>query len=146
MPKTYSVTTPWIPLVIGLMAVGLLGSPAFGSMVDDPSSTDTDTQNSIQSPKDEERLHSSSSIPNQRELTPEAQKRQAKIARCLAIYHTRQVNADFLRPWSIMHGLIGFGQDTLITSRGKTLNAVEYLCDNGMGGDRRILEIVDDKL
>ena len=79
-------------------------------------------------------------------LSPEQIGRKKAIERCLSIYFTRQVDADVLRPWSIMHGLIGFGDQTLILTQGKRVNAVQYLCANGIGDDRRLLYAIDGKL
>lgn len=79
-------------------------------------------------------------------LTPRQLERKNVIARCLAIYYTRQVDAEVLRPWSIMHGLIGYGEDTLIIYRGRRYDATEYLCANGIGDDRRILLAENGKL
>lgn len=72
--------------------------------------------------------------------------RKNALNRCLAIYYTRQVDAEVLRPWSIMHGLIGYGEETLIIYRGRRHSATEYLCANGIGDDRRILFAEDGKL
>lgn len=79
-------------------------------------------------------------------LTAAHQARKRAIERCLSIYYTIQVDADVLRPWSIMHGLIAFGDQTLVVSKGQRLNAVEYLCANGIGDDRRLLHAPGGKL
>ena len=79
-------------------------------------------------------------------LTPEMIVRRDKIEHCLASYYPAHVNADILRPWSIMHGLIAFGQDTLILTGDKRIDAVDYLCANGRGNDRRILHVKNGKL
>lgn len=72
--------------------------------------------------------------------------RSARIQRCLAIYYLRPVDADELRPWSIMHGLIAYGQDTRVVSRGRVMDAVEYLCHNGIGNDRQLMNAPDGRL
>jgi len=79
-------------------------------------------------------------------MTPEMIARRSKVERCLASYYPAHVNADVLRPWSIMHGLIAFGQDTLVMSNKKRIDAVDYLCANGVGNDRRILYVKNGKL
>ncbi len=81
-----------------------------------------------------------------RERTPQAEARREQIARCLAIYYTRPVDADTLRPWSIMHGLIAYGDESEILSRGRRINAVEYLCANGIGNDRRLMDLAGGQL
>ena len=73
------------------------------------------------------------------QMSQDHEARKRAIERCLAIYYTIQVDADVLRPWSIMHGLIAFGDQTLVVAKGQRVNAVEYLCANGIGDDRRLL-------
>ena len=79
-------------------------------------------------------------------LDPASIARNEQVARCLAIYYMRPVDADALRPWSIMHGLLAYGQDSRISSRGKLINAVEYLCSNQLGNDRRLLMVPNGRL
>ena len=94
------------------------------------------------------------SVPDQAEppasptagRSPQESQRKQLLEKCLAIYYTRQVDAEVLRPWSIMHGLIGYGEETLIIYRGRRLNATEYLCANGIGDDRRILWVDQGQL
>jgi hypothetical protein len=81
-----------------------------------------------------------------RTRSPEERERQTALDRCLAIYYTRQVDAEVLRPWSIMHGLIGYGEETLIIYRGRRYSATEYLCANGIGDDRRILYLDNGRI
>jgi len=72
-------------------------------------------------------------------LSDELLLRQKRISTCLQQYYSKPVNADRLRPWSIMHGVLAYGRDSLVTSRGNPINAVDYLCANGIGHDRRLL-------
>jgi hypothetical protein len=74
-----------------------------------------------------------------RQLEPAEIARRDSIVRCLAIYYTRPVDAEALRPWSIMHGLIAYGQETKILYRGRLVGAVEHLCANGIGNDKRLM-------
>lgn len=89
---------------------------------------------------------SSEDAVDEPKLTSRERDRKNALNRCLAIYYTRQVDAEVLRPWSIMHGLIGYGEETLIIYRGRRHSATEYLCANGIGDDRRILFAEDGKL
>lgn len=83
---------------------------------------------------------------NASELSPESLKRKDRIETCLIYHYTKPVNADALRPWSIMHGVLAYGQNSLVTSQGKRISAVDYLCQNGVGYDRRLLMLNQDKL
>lgn len=79
-------------------------------------------------------------------FTPAELERQTRIARCLKIYYQKPVDADLLRPWSIMHGLIAFGRDSQVHSAGQRVNAVEYLCANGPGNGLRLLHLHEGEL
>lgn len=72
--------------------------------------------------------------------------RKSAIERCLSIYFTRPVDADALRPWSLMHGLLAYGRETLLSKSGRGVNAVEYLCNNGIGDDRRLIFLHDGEM
>lgn len=104
--------------------------------------TDEGTESTQQNTDDE----SSEEAVAEPKLTSRERDRKNALNRCLAIYYTRQVDAEVLRPWSIMHGLIGYGEETLIIYRGRRHSATEYLCANGIGDDRRILFAEDGKL
>ncbi len=79
-------------------------------------------------------------------LSPEMRSRQKRIARCLSIYYPKYVDAEALAPWSIMHGLIAYGQESKISYKGKIFNAVQYLCANGIGRDKRLLFLHNGEL
>ena len=81
-----------------------------------------------------------------RVISPAMAARQTKIERCLQRFYTKHVNADKLRPWSIMHGVLAYGQRSKVVTQGHLVNAVDYLCANGIGHDRRILSLKDGKL
>ena len=72
--------------------------------------------------------------------------RKASIERCLSIYFTRQIDADILRPWSLMHGLLAYGSESRVITGNKSVSAVDYLCNNGIGDDRKLIMVHNDKL
>lgn len=72
--------------------------------------------------------------------------RRDRIAQTLQIYFTRQVDVEVLRPWSIMHGLIAYGRNSQVVVAGKHVNAAEYLCQNGIGNEMRIMYLEKGKL
>jgi hypothetical protein len=83
---------------------------------------------------------------NAEEFFSEALRRKDRIEACLINHYTKPVSADSLRPWSIMHGVLAYGQNSLVVSQGKRISAVDYLCQNGVGNDRRLLMLNQDKL
>ncbi len=88
-------------------------------------------------PKDPSLLH---------EFPADMLARKARIESCLQTYYAHPVNADVLRPWSIMHGVLAYGNQSMVVTRGKRVNAIDYLCHNGVGNDRRLLQLKDGKL
>lgn len=78
--------------------------------------------------------------------TPAQDMRRARIASCLATYYRHPIDANKLRPWSIMHGLISYGPRSVTLVNGQPVNCIEYLCANGAGDGMRILYLEDGKL
>lgn len=72
--------------------------------------------------------------------------RQARISRCLAMYYRMPVDAQQWRPWTIMHGLLPYGQNSHVKSNGQTIRAVDYLCQNHIGNDTRMLHLSGNSL
>ena len=62
-------------------------------------------------------------------------RRKLGVERCLAMYYRMNVDAESWRPWTIMHGLLPFGQQSKVTFGGKPYSAVDYLCNNAIGND-----------
>ena len=79
-------------------------------------------------------------------LTPEQLQRQSRIARCLSMYFRMPVVAEKWRPWTIMHGLLPYGQLSRVESKGQHYYAVDYLCHNQIGNDTQMLHLSGSKL
>ena len=45
-----------------------------------------------------------------------------------------------------MHGLIAFGDQSRVITANKSVKAVEYLCNNGIGDDRKLMTVHNGKL
>ncbi len=103
--------------------------------------TEAITEDTIAPPEDdEERKHVEPT------WTAEQQLRRVRLASCLATYYRYPVDANKLRPWSIMHGLIAYGPRSLTLVNGQPVNCVEYLCANGAGDGMQILYLENGKL
>jgi hypothetical protein len=72
--------------------------------------------------------------------------RQLRVTQTLQVYFTRQVDVEVLRPWSIMHGLIAYGRNSQVVVRGEHVNAADYLCQNGIGNEMRIMYLENGRL
>jgi hypothetical protein len=97
-------------------------------------------------PTGEPSIDEAAVVKSKPKWTKEQELRRAKIASCLATYYRQPVDADKLRPWSIMHGLIGYGQRSWTIVGGKPVNTVEYLAANGAGDGMQILYLEDGKI
>ena len=123
-----------LPMVMLLGYLPCICAAQFIFQIDDPPSD--------QQPAE---VNTESTVAEQ-ELPPAHLARKASIERCLAIYYTRQIDADVLRPWSLMHGLIAFGDQSRVITANKSVKAVEYLCNNGIGDDRKLMIVHNGKL
>lgn len=65
--------------------------------------------------------------------------RKSQIERCLKMYYRMPVDTSSWRPWTIMHGLLPYGQLSRVTHNGKLYSAVDYLCSNAIGNDTRMM-------
>ena len=87
-----------------------------------------------------------SKSPEIEKLSPEQLRRQAQIARCLSMYFRMPIETDRWRPWTIMHGLLPFGQQSRVKSNGQLYYAADYLCHNAIGNDTHMLYLSGNSL
>ena len=67
---------------------------------------------------------------------------QPKIARTLQFYYNRPLNTKDDSAWSIMHSILGYGQNGTVAiggKRGRKVNAVNWMCTNQPCANRRLL-------
>jgi hypothetical protein len=65
-------------------------------------------------------------------LTPDLYELQSKLRECLAYYYFRPENVALRSPWGAMHAMIAYGVDTELIAGDKRVNAIGYLCYNGV--------------
>lgn len=73
---------------------------------------------------------------------------EAKIDHTLATYHRRLLDVSKNDPWEVMHGIIAYGCDTKL-ARGRAtdpVNAISYVCWNGVCAGDRLLYTKGDRL
>ena len=78
---------------------------------------------------------------NSRELTmldAAMVRRRDRLRKCLSIYFQRREMAAERSPWGVMHSLIAFGVDTEIVAHGRPVNAIGWLCWNGVCNGQRL--------
>ena len=64
--------------------------------------------------------------------------RRDRLRKCLSIYFQRRETAAERSPWGVMHSLIAFGVDTEIVAQGRSVNAIGWLCWNGVCNGQRL--------
>ena len=65
-------------------------------------------------------------------------RRRERLRQCLSIYFQRREIAAERSPWGVMHSLIAYGVDTEIVAQGRSVNAIGWLCWNGVCNGQRI--------
>ena len=71
-------------------------------------------------------------------LGAETLRRRTRVRECLAIYYQRPENVARRSPWGIMHSLIAFGVDTEVMVRSHSVNAIGWLCWNGVCNGQKL--------
>ena len=72
------------------------------------------------------------------ELDADMTRRRDRLRKCLALYFQRREAAADRSPWGVMHSLIAFGVDTEIVTQGRSVNAIGWLCWNGICNGQRL--------
>ena len=111
-------------------------------------------RNSRNSRNNYNRSNNDASMPNRgpAQQTPGSKsaltdfERKRQIARCLAIFYQLPVDTEKWRPWTIMHGLLPYGQQSKVVYQNRTYNAVEYLCYNAIGNETYMMDLADGEL
>jgi hypothetical protein len=65
-------------------------------------------------------------------LTPELLELRQRLRECLAFYYFRPENVAIRSPWGAMHAMIAYGVDSELIAGDKRVNAIGYLCYNGI--------------
>jgi hypothetical protein len=65
-------------------------------------------------------------------LTPELIKLRTRLRECLAYYYFRPENVALRSPWGAMHAMIAYGVDSELIVGDRRMNAIGYLCYNGV--------------
>ena len=73
------------------------------------------------------------------ELSSE-QKLHRRINLCLAHYFTHQENLALRSPWAVMHTILPFGVETDIIAGNRNVNAIGWMCYNGVCKTQRMFQ------
>jgi len=79
-------------------------------------------------------------------LTPELLQLRSRLRECLAYYYFRPENVAIRSPWGAMHAMIAYGVDTEIIAGDKRVNAIGYLCYNGVCNGQQLFYTTNGKI
>ena len=65
-------------------------------------------------------------------MTPQLVELRSKLREALAYYYFRPENTALRSPWGAMHAMIAYGVDSELITGDKRVNAIGYLCYNGV--------------
>lgn len=80
------------------------------------------------------------------ELTPELIALREKLRDCLAHYYYRPENVATRSPWGAMHYMLAYGVDSQLIAGNRKVNAVGWLCYNGVCNGQNLFWAEDGKL
>lgn len=80
------------------------------------------------------------------EITPELAELRGRLRECLSYYYFRPENVALRSPWGAMHAMIAYGVDTELIAGDRRVNAIGYLCYNGVCNGQQLFYIAGDKL
>jgi hypothetical protein len=79
-------------------------------------------------------------------LTPELIALRGRLRECLAYYYFRPENVAIRSPWGAMHAMIAYGVDSELIAGGQRVNAIGYLCYNGVCNGQQLFYTAGGKL
>jgi len=89
---------------------------------------------------------STGSIEPEIALTPELTELRERIRECLAYYYFRPENVAIRSPWGAMHAMIAYGVDSELIVGDRRVNAIGYLCYNGVCNGQQLFYLANGKL
>jgi hypothetical protein len=97
---------------------------------------------------DSTKTAASPTIPQEPEivLTPELRELQTRLRECLAYYYFRPENVALRSPWGAMHAMIAYGVDSDLIAGDRRVNAIGYLCYNGVCNGQQLFYTQNGKL
>jgi hypothetical protein len=79
-------------------------------------------------------------------ITPELRELRSRLRECLAYYYFRPENVALRSPWGAMHAMIAYGVDSELIAGDKRVNAIGYLCYNGVCNGQQLFYTQNGKL
>jgi hypothetical protein len=79
-------------------------------------------------------------------ITPELAELRTRLRQCLAYYYFRPENVALRSPWGAMHAMIAYGVDSELIAGDRRVNAIGYLCYNGVCNGQQLFYTANGKL
>jgi hypothetical protein len=79
-------------------------------------------------------------------MTPQLLELRSKLREALAYYYFRPENVALRSPWGAMHAMIAYGVDSELIAGDKRVNAIGYLCYNGVCNGQQLFYTTNGKL
>jgi hypothetical protein len=95
---------------------------------------------------DEPKETPKSSIEPEIALTPELLELRGRLRECLAYYYFRPENVAIRSPWGAMHAMIAYGVDSELIVGDRRVNAIGYLCYNGVCNGQQLFYLANGKI
>ena len=80
------------------------------------------------------------------DLSPEVERVESAMRRCLQYYHARPENAQSRSNWGMLHSIMVYGLDTRIVAGRKSHNAIAWIAGNNVCRGKRLLTSGPDGL
>jgi hypothetical protein len=80
------------------------------------------------------------------ELSPEMERLRERVRATLASYYHEPISTSSYSPWGIMHALIAYGVDTEVYAGDRKVNAIGWLCYNGVCRGQQLMYVENGKL
>jgi hypothetical protein len=79
-------------------------------------------------------------------ITPELLALRGRLRECLAYYYFRPENVALRSPWGAMHAMIAYGVDSQLIAGDRRVNAIGYLCYNGVCNGQQLFYTQNGRL
>jgi hypothetical protein len=79
-------------------------------------------------------------------LTPQLRELRTRLRECLAYYYFRPENVALRSPWGAMHAMIAYGVDSELIAGDRRVNAIGYLCYNGVCNGQQLFYTAGNSL
>ena len=71
---------------------------------------------------------------------------EQKLQHCIDLYKSRPESVDEHSSWGCLHAALSFEKESTVVTRGRTVNAMNWLLNNGACRGKRLMYTKDDKL